>query len=437
MLIEADPTNLVSGGVLMQRPALSLVSTVGTGPFRGMFRRSGTLFSQYLVVSGESAYLVTRSGTATLLGSVPGTDMVSIDGSASRAIIVADGIAYSTNGVTLTAITMPDGRPVTSVVYIGGYFILTVRDSQRFYWIAPGETNPDALSFASAESAPDDIVGAIRLLDEVWIFGEQSTEVFQQTADADAPFQPIGGRLYEKGCANRDTLCVLDNSIFWVGNDLVVYRAGSGPLRVSDHSLEEKLRAANPAMLRAWGFAIEGHTIYSLRIATIGTYVYDIENSNWPRFKSHNSENWRAHVGAQIDGSLILAGDDTDGSLWRVDTFASSDGDDEMERVVTGGVAVIDAPVTCENLYINVAAGWADITGLASEPIVSMRFSDDGGNTWSPWFQESMGLQGQYKTAIAWQQLGIISAPGRLFTFRVTDPTLFRISYCRMNEYFA
>lgn len=437
LLVEQDPTNQVDGVVHFQRPALTAFATVGTGPSRGIFRRAGVLLSQYITVTGSQAYLLSSSGTSTLLGSIPGADIVTIDGSATRAIIVASGTAYSTDGVTLTAVVMPNGEAVSSVVWLGGYFILTCSQSQRFYWLAPGDVDPDPLSFASAEAAPDNIVGAVRLLDEVWMFGEQTTEVFQLTGDIDAPFQPVGGRMYEKGCANKDTITVIDNTLFWVGNDQVAYRANSTPIRISDHTIEEKITDAGSMALRAWSFSIEGHTIYCLRIGSVGTYCHDVENQSWPRFKSYGYETWRAHVGAQIDGSLVIAGDDQNGTLWRLDNEASNDNGEPMERVITGGLSSVGAPTVCKNISLNIAVGWAQITGSATDPIIAMQFSDDGGNLWSAWLEVNFGLQGKYRTNVAWQQLGVISPPGRLFRFRVTDDALLRISYARMNDYVA
>lgn len=434
MMVEKDPTNQVDGLVRFQRPGLAAFTSIGTGRIRGIFRRYGVLGSRYIVVSGASAYIVTEDGTATRIGEISGLDLVCIDGSEDRVIIVADGIAYSTDGSTLTTIAMPDSVGVSSVAYIGGYFVLVQITSQRFWWLAPGDLVPDALSFASAENAPDNIVRVIRLLDELWFFGQQTTEVFQLTGSLDAPFQPVLGRLYEKGCANKDTAFVLDNTLFWVGNDFIVYRADTTPVRISDHSMEERLRLAGADDLRAWAFALDGHTVYCVRAGDVGTFNFDVESSTWGRFKSHGQEAWRAHIGTQVSGDAIVAGDDRTGALWLLDPEQSNDDGDPLERELTGGITVIGSPQKCKSLELVTAVGWADITGDATNPLVQMRFSDDGGNLWSSWIEMPLGLQGKYKTEVTWRRLGIMTAPGRIFTFRMTDDAIFRVSYARINE---
>jgi len=437
ILLEKDPTNQVDGLVRYQRPALTPFAVVGTGPIRGVFRRQGVLGSLYLIISRSTLYKINASSAGIIVGAVgaiPGSDLVSIDGQSDRAIIVANGTAYSTDGSTITPVNMPGGVSVSSVTWIAGYFILTQAVSQRLFWLAPGDVDPDPLNFTSAENAPDNIVCGIRLLDELWVFGEQTTEVFQVTGNIDAPFMPIGGRLYERGCANKDTVYALDNTLFWVGNDLIAYRADTTPIRISDHSLEERLRNAGPNDLRAWAFELDGHTIYVVRAGAIGTWANDIENPTWSQFKSYGFETWRAHIGTQVSGDLVIAGDDSQGIVWRLDTTVSNDNGVQIEREVTGGLTVIGAPVPCKDFSVRVAVGWAPITGSAVDPLLQLRFSDDGGNTWSSWIEASLGRQGQYLTEVVWRQLGILAAPGRIFTVRMTDDALFRISFARVNE---
>lgn len=434
VILEKDPTNQVDGLVRVQRPGLSLFANVGTGPIRGVFRKLGVIGSNYFVVSGTTLYSVTVLGVATSIGTIPGVDLVTMDASPTRLIVCGGGNAYSTDGSSLVMVNMPSGEAVSSVAFVAGYFLLGVLDSQRYFWLAPGDVDPDALNFASAENGTGNLVRLARLLDEIWAFKQQTTEVLQLTGNADAPFQPIGGRLYEKGCANKDTVYTLDNTLFWVGNDLVAYRADTTPLRISDHSMEERLQDAGASNLRAWAMSISGHSFYCVRTGDLGTFIFDIENPNWGRFKSYGQDTWRAHVGTQTSGDLVIAGDDATGALWRLDSTISNDNGEPLEREVTGGLTVLDKPISCRAVSLRMATGWAQITGDATDPIVQMRYSDDGGNIWSSWLEGQMGLQGHYDTEIIWRQLGKIYRPGRLFQIRMTDDAIFRIHFMRMNE---
>lgn len=439
MFVEKSPTNQVDGLVHLQRPGLVEFVTVGTGPIRCVFKQKGTFNADYLVVSGMMLYRVTEVGVVTAIGFVIGTSRVQIDATQNRAILATGSTCYSTDGTSITTVNMPDGVPVQSVAVINGYFVLTQALSQRFYWLAPGDIDPDPLNFASAENSPDNIARVEHVGDELWFFGEgRSTEVWTPTGQLDLPFQRQEGRLYDQGCANRDTVSKLDNTLFWVGTDGIVYRADTVPIRVSDNSIEELISQADKEDLRAWVFWFQGHTFYCLTIGAFGTKVFDVQTSQWLQFSSYQRVSWRAHMGAQTDPGIIVAGDDELGVLWRLDASASNDNGSPLVRELMGGVTVIGGPIICASFSILCAAGWSNVrTGISSDPIVEMRFSDDQGNTWSSWFQMELGKRGEFAKDQALTRLGMMTSPGRLFHLRMTDDAIFRFSYARYNDWSA
>lgn len=450
-LIEPDPTNTVTGKTIIQRPALTTFGNTGSRQVRGVYRKHGVFNDVWVAVTDNSLYTIdptTHIATLAINGTITGTDRVKMVGSASRLLIIADGIANSFDGTTRTTITMPNGELVSDAEYINGYFILTCRGSQRWYYLAPGDVNPDPLSFFACETSADFLIGVKRLVDELWFFGQDSIEIWQMTGDLNSPFSLVPGRLYGKGCASRDSICELDNTLFWIGADLIVYRADTTPLRISTHTIEERLKIAAAVSttvngfdnIGAWACMYLGHALYIATIGTEGTFVGDIENQNWAHFKSYNQETWRAWVGTQADGNQILTGDSSSGRLWLFDNSRNTDdpgtfetGTLPIERKVTGGVPLIGNPQKCANVSLNTAVGWATLTG-ATDPLMTMRFSDDNGNSWSSWLEAPLGLQGQYLTEVVWQQLGQIKSPGRIFEFRLTDDAIFRLSYARYND---
>ena len=67
-------------------------------------------------------------------------------------------------------------------------------------------------------------------------------------------------------------------------------------------------------------------------------------------------------------------------------------------------------------------------------PIAQMRYSDDGGRTFSSWRTESMGQVGGYTFKATWRALGAMTQPGRLFEFAVMDAVNFTVESASMNE---
>ena len=427
MFVEKDPTNLVDQLVRLQRPGLVEHLTVGTGPIRGLLRQSGTLGGDYFTVSGTALFRA-----ETNLGVILGTARVSMAANDVRVIIATGTTAYSyTEATGLVEVVMPDDVPVSSVEYLNGYFILTQADSDRYYWIAPGETDPDALSFASAEYAPDNIVCVKRLGDELWLFGDETTEVWVPTGDNDAPFQRVPGRLYDKGAASADAVVPGDNTLIFAGSDGIVYRCDNQPVRISDNGIEERIRLGGA--LTAWQYAMDGHTFYCLNIADQGTFPFDISTQTWVEFNTYGRTGWQAWLGLQgPDG--VIAGDDTTGTLWRLDTTVSTDDGEPMIREMTGGVEIIGKPQRCDAFSLRAIAGWGSLT---DEPTMQLRWSDDGGNTWSSWREIGMGLEGEYWKQVVIRRLGLMRAPGRLFHLRLSDPFVYRVQYARLNEAFG
>jgi len=432
MYVERDATQQVEGLVRLQRPALTRFATLPEPVSRGIYRHAGVFGGDYLCVYGASLYRVTAAGSVTNLGGISGTGRVVFAASATRVLIATGGVCYSTDGVSVTTIAMPDGQPVSSVAYIDGYFILTVTGTARFYWLAPGDVDPDALNFATVENSPGELQICIRLQDELWFIKDQSLEVWQVTGNLDAPFVRIGGRLYERGTANRHTAAVLDNRLVWVGDDLIVYRGEGGPLRISDHAIEEHLRQAGAANLEGFLFALDGHTFYVLRIGTLGSFVYDVENQNWLHWASWHRDTWRANSAAQ-DKNTILCGDDTDGTLWRLDPSRSNDDGEPLERIVYGGVSVLGPAQRCNVVRLFCSTGTT--RDVIAEPVAELNWcDDDSGDFDDPWVPMSLGRQGDRTIYVEARRLGVMYAPGRLFAFRVTDDTQWRVSYARLNE---
>lgn len=429
LLAEQSVTNPFNGIDHIQRPGLVLFSELNDGPIRGLYRQAGTFDGDFLAVSDEQWFRVDETGVETLMGSVPGALRTTTAATGTRAITVSDGIAYSTNGTTVTPVVMPDGRLVSSVAQLNGYFILTELNTARFYWIEPGQVDPDGLNFATTESSPGANRIVVRVGDELWFLKDEGTEVWYPSGDADLPFTRTPGRNYDKGIRNADTASRCDNSLVWVGNDGLVYRGDNAPVRISDHGVEEQIRKADPLSMRAWSFSYDGHTIYALTLDS-GTWGYDFSSGQWSEFQSYQRDAWRAHVGDQSD-LAVIAGDDEEGILYRLDADVSNDNGAPMQRILTGGIGVIGAPQRCDSFSLYAT------TGTATDPLLypkaRIRWSDDL-KIYQDWIDVTLGKQGDYGLPVRINRLGYMRYPDRLFEIMVTDDVVCTISAASYNE---
>ena len=427
------------------RPGLAAGVQWGSGPVRGLFQAPPTVGGDLIMVSGPMAYDV---ASGALLGAVAGRGRVRSAASGGQLVIVADGVAYQLAGGALAPIVAAALPPVSDVAFLAGRFVYAAAGSDRFWWSAINDAAKiDGLAFATAEASSDPILGLSVLADQLLIFGTRSVETWAVSGDANAPFQPVTGSGYQRGCAGRDTLAVCDNALFWVGDNRVVYRSGNSPQRVSSNAIEDRLRQC-PAIETCTAFTatFEGHEFYVLNIPGVGSYAYDASRigtqagaygasagrGEWGEWASYGRTGFRGGCGLAVDGTLWV-GDDRTGDLWTLQVGMFSDGPDPLTRIASAFIKIEEGTPRCLNLVLHGVVGVGNPAGAGVDPVVELRWSDDLGRSFSPWRPARLGAQGAYRTRIAWRRLGTMRAPGRLLEVRVSDPVNAVFSHLELN----
>lgn len=198
----------------------------------GVTPATSTLLRANTVGSGGDVITFTVTGGTALSASGTGT--------------LANGGLHALQGVT-----MPGGVTPNSITQVDSYILVSQANSQKFFWVNPGEIVIDPLSFASKESSPDPIIHMRTVGDQVMIMGSKSTENWYATGQLAAPFAPIEGRVYARGVV-EGTAVVIDEGIVLVGDDGRVYSIGLsqgnntdtgwGVTRISNNGIEERVR---------------------------------------------------------------------------------------------------------------------------------------------------------------------------------------------------
>lgn len=219
----------------------------------------GTDYSATIVGPNTLVNALNNSGvvpaTSTLISAkVAGTGGNSITFAVTGgAALAASGTGTLANGGLhlLQGATMPGGVTPGSITQVDSYVLISQANSQKFFWINPGEITIDPLNFASKESNPDPIIHLRTVGDQVMIMGTKSTENWYATGTLATPFAPIEGRVYARGVING-TPVVIDDGIILVGDDGRVYSIGLsqgdrtdtgwGVARISNNGVEERVR---------------------------------------------------------------------------------------------------------------------------------------------------------------------------------------------------
>lgn len=429
--LEGTQTNQVNGVALLPRPGLAPLATRGFGPIRGLYRQPGLFSGALFCVSGGSLY----RNSSLVPGAVAGTDRIRWAGTDNVPYVffVAGGSLYVYDGSTLDTVATPDDVAVNDVTEINGYIIVQVENSGRRYFIRPGEVTIDALDYFTSESSPDGSVATVSLSSEVWLFDDASTEVWAPTGDADLPFEVLGGRTFSRGATARDTVIPFDNTIFFIGEDneqgRVAYRASDIPQRISTHSIEERLRLSSDD-LSAIGFILDGHAMY-LVSTDQGTFGFDVSTGAWSEWASYGQERFRAHVASVAAGHPITLGDIETNDLYTLDPERGNDNGEDIIRVVGGGVPGITR-FSVDNLWLVCNTG--STTEPSADPLIRLRTSRDGGQTWGSEMEASLGEMGDYALRVMWRRLGQYQSPGFLFEIIDSDDVQTTFRYATVNE---
>lgn len=358
LYVEADKSEISPDKTLrIQRPGLTTSVTL-PGVIRGLDTRVAT--GETITIAGTTLY----SG-AMAMGTVGGEGITPMIGTTFVYAVLGGSTVYLYN-TTVTPLVMPDDAgEIVDIEQLNQYLLILTR-SGKFYWMEPGATTVDPLNFATAESSPDMARAIRRIGDEFWIFGDDTIEPWQSSGDVDAPFQRAAGRIYERGCLERDTVKRFDNSVMWVSDDAQVCRGGAVPQVVSDNGIAERIRLRG-GDLSAWVFGLDGHEFYCLRIPGQGTYAYDALTQQWCEFASLGRSTWGPYVGFDR-GGVVTCGDANSGKVWVLDPEAGTDDGLPIERIVTATVGIMGRAGRNDSISIGV--------GSSADCVIRVRWKD-------------------------------------------------------------
>lgn len=438
-MVNLFPEIVVEGGkepaFLNRAPGLRLLATVGTGPIRDLWQYGGYGYA----VSGTELYQISTDWTAVKIGDVADGGPVSMSDNGTQLFVACNGPSYIYNATTkvFQQITDVDFPGAVTVGCLDGYFVFNDPNSQKV-WVTSllDGLSVDPLDFASAEGSPDGLVGLMIDHREVWLFGTNSVEVWYDAGNADFPLQRIQGAFNEIGCVAPYSIAKMDNGLFWLGADArgrgIVYRAnGYTGQRISTHAVEWQIQQyADLSDAIGYTYQQDGHSFYVLVFPSANTtWVYDAATQAW-----HERAGWvngefvrhRGNCQMSFNGEIVI-GDYLTGKLYAFDLDVFSD-DGDVQRWLRSWRALPTSKndlkrTAHHSLQLDCETGVGLNDGQGSNPQVMLRWSDDGGHTWSNEHWVSVGKIGEFYRRAIWRRLGMtLKLRDRVYEISMTDP---------------
>ncbi len=435
---EILPMEGKTAAFLNRAPGLRRLATLASGPVRGLWSPDPNGSYAY-AVAGNTFYRIDTSYNAQAFGYVSGTGPVSMSDNGVQIFIASnpDGYIFNMNTQIFAPITDPDFPGAVTVGYLDGYFVFNEPNSQRV-WVTQllDGSSVDPLDFASAEGSPDGLVALIIDHREAWLFGTSTVEVWYNSGNADFPLERIQGAYNEIGCAAPYSLAKLDNGVFWLGADArgegIVYRTnGYTGVRVSTHAVEWQIQQyGDISDAIGYTYQQDGHAFYVLTFPSANaTWVYDVSTQAWHERAAWDNGQFKRHrSNCQMTfNHEIIVGDFNDGRIYAFDLTDYTD-DDQTQRWLRSWRALPQNqnPLTRtaqHSLQLDAETGVGLNLGQGSNPQVMLRWSDDGGHTWSNEHWSSMGAIGAYGTRTFWRRLGMtLKLRDRVYEISGTDP---------------
>lgn len=407
---------------LLKTPGVEEIAEHSSGPGRAHFFMDGREFA----VLGTDFVEIAEDGTITDHGNVatdanPAT--ISSNGDSGGELFITSG----GNGYlfTLATDTFASIAALAGIATIGdqldGYFIALDAATSKVYAseLNDGATWNTGTSFAQRSGAPDPWIGLKVNGQYIWKFGQQTSEVWFDSASTPYPFSRAPAGTIQYGIAAGFSAAVADGTTIWLGatakgNGFVVQASGFQAEVISTPALQLAINSYDTVSdAHADVINYLGHTFYRLHFPTADkTWAYDLQNRQWFEWMTWISEDndyvaQRARWHAHAFGEHRMLDSET-GSIYRLGPDLLSDVDEREIRWLRRAPAVMkeNERVYYPGFEVLMDVGLGTVTGQGANPQVMMRYSNDGGRSWSPEQMRTAGEIGEYETRVRWTRCG-------------------------------
>ncbi len=426
---EKEPQDAKTPIAVFQSPGITSFASLGNGPIRALNTMNGVLYA----LSGGTFYSVDKNGVGTALGGqVSGTGYVPTSNNGTQVMLVngTNGYVWA-QSTGFQVVTDANFHAASAITFFDNVFVLNnISNNQWFISNSLDGTTYDGLAFASAEVSPGFVLGIVNQQENLLLFCTNHTETWYDAGTPIFPFQRIDGATVERGCAAGQTAVKEDNSVFFLGDDLIFYRLDNFiPKRVSTHAEEDTWRSYTVVSdAYSFSFTYEGHKFIVLTFPSANaTWIFDIATSMWhirnSRDQFGNSYGrWRATCVANCYNK-ILVGDAYSGQIGFLDkTVFTEYGvlNSMISSMVSPSINEDRKRIYHSNFELDMETGVGN--DLKPNPQVMLDWSDDGGRTFTiPQTWRALGKVGTYKTRVRWP--GVLGqSRDRRYRVSISDP---------------
>ncbi len=423
------------------------------GPGRGIFTMSsGVLYATV----GDTVYYIDADWKFNRVGQISNIlTPVSIADNGRQAVLVdgtPNGYQINLNDKTFSIIADDLGFEGSNRVDFSDTFFAFSKPGTKDWILSnPNQVTFNALVKASKDSKPDPIQTIAFNIRQAWLIGTETSEVWYLAGSTPFPYQEWPSTFIPFGSAAIYSLVQADVDLFWLsrnlqGQAIAVKTKGYTVEAISTRALEyEWSNYRTVADCIGGTFQQGGHTFIVFHFPSADkTWAYDLATKQWHR-RTYIDVNGVAHrektsfyasVGPDGGYPKTVVGQDWQtGELYALDPLYYTDNgmpivcrrtfphvmSDMKEITSVAFVADFETgtmPDTAEQPAIVAGSPWSRGFSSAfgpvgarynpaSGPILFMRYSNNGGNTWTNYRQKAGLTAGNYRSMMRWRGLGM------------------------------
>lgn len=421
-------------------------------PYAPTFQGSLSIGSPTITFPGALPNGLIIASTPTLSDAsavIPaGTKVSNVDTIGLTLTMSANALGNSfTDTITLTIpvfgqITDPGFLGADRILFIEGWLMLNQPNTRTFFTTGP---TPYQMLFpglfeAEKDANTDNLMTLEENNREAWLIGERSTEVWFNSGGTNFSFSRIPGVGPQMGCAAKHSIARAGQQLCWLGRNeqgqnVVVVTSQYSWMKISTPAIDYAI-SQYPVISDAIGYAYEegGELFYVLTFPTADvTWVFDFTAAAFnPAVAWHQRASYdpiagvfhRHRSNCFMDfGDTRLVGDYQNGLIYNMSRSYYSDNGATIRRVRRTPHNWLKATrerMFFSSLQVEFTPGVGLQTGQGSSPQAMMRYSNDGGFSWSSEYWVTIGKAGATRNRAIWRKLG--QARDRIWEVVVTDP---------------
>lgn len=404
-------------GAWRSRPGLLSYRALGTSaPVDGMYWWDEKQFAIY-VTGGKIFAQISATTTPVELTLDPGVTIPSpcspVFASTANRLYIAWGTSVATwlgdtSSVSFCTLgTLPTA--VTQLAFLDGYILALNTADDLMYFAEPSTESltaePTWYAGDKAEGAPDKMNTLVAGWRDLIVCGRRSIELWYNAGNPlpASPFARREGAFIERGVLAPLSFVGANNTWFWLDHERKICMLQGNVPQVLSGAFDSVFQALT-TVEDARGFTLTygGKNWYIITFPTENrTFAYEYTTQQWAEWSEWYSQKyeWRkwnanAAIHAISWNKHLIASTKNDGTVYELSNTTHAD----------GGISVVNEVTTCwidhgtnarkraRLLRFRLKRG--ELVGV-NPPMLTIRYRDDGNQTWSTWEEVDMGNLGE------------------------------------------